>query len=187
MLTLLSCYRALCDKVTALLDPWFLPLLARFSFAAVLSVYYWNSGLAKLSDGLFGFLQPTINAYVQIFPTITEAAGYDVDQISWVFTPIALLGSWAEVILPALIIVGLFTRGAALAMVGFVIVQSVVDVYGHNIDAVTRGAWFDGYSDSLVLDQRLLWVTILLVIAVKGAGWLSLDRLFNIDGSAAKD
>jgi hypothetical protein len=34
--------------------PALLPTLARFLFVAVLFLYYWNSGLTKLGDGLFG-------------------------------------------------------------------------------------------------------------------------------------
>ena len=43
------------------------PLLARFLFAAVLFMYFWNSGLTKLGDGLFGIFQPSVGAYAQIF------------------------------------------------------------------------------------------------------------------------
>lgn len=157
---------------------WFLPVAARFSFAAVLLGYYWASAMTKSSDGFFGFLFPTIGAYYQILPGITEAAGYDPGAISWIFVPIVLLGGWAEVILPLLIIVGLFTRGAALAMIEFVILQSVVDIVGHDVNA---GAWFDRASDGLILDQRLFWLFLLAVLVLKGAGRVSLDRLLGID------
>ena len=114
----------------------------------------------------------------QILPGITEAAGYDLEAIHPLFTLIVLLGSWAEVILPLLILVGLFTRGAALAMMGFVVVQSVVDIWGHDVAA---GAWFDRASDSVVMDQRLFWLFILAILVTKGAGPLSIDRALSID------
>ena len=129
--------------------------------------------------GFFGFLFPTVGAFYRILPNVTEAAGYDPSAISWIYVPIVLIGNWAEVILPLLIVVGLFTRGAALAMIGFIIVQSVVDVLGHDVNA---GAWFDRASDGLILDQRLFWLFLLAVLVLKGAGRLSLDRLFGIDG-----
>lgn len=92
-----------------------------------------------------------------------------------------LAGSWAEIILPLLIVVGLLTRGAALAMIGFIVVQSLTDIYGHGADVVTIGGWFDRASDALILDQRLFWVFVLLFLLVKGAGRLSLDHWLGID------
>ena len=64
-------------------------------------------------------------------------------------------------------------------MIGFIIVQSVVDIWGHGVIGPDIGGWFDGHSGALIMDQRLLWVTILLVLVVKGAGALSVDRLLS--------
>ena len=166
------------DRAERLAGQWFLPLGARFTFIAVLLGYYWSSAMTKFSAGFFGFLSPTLGAHFQILPGITETAGYDLEAIHPIFTLIVLLGSWAEVILPLLILLGLFTRGAALAMMGFVMVQSLVDVYGHNVEA---GGWFDGASDSVVMDQRLFWMFILAILVSKGAGPLSLDRVLGIE------
>ena len=87
----------------------------------------------------------------------------------------ALAGGYAEFILPALIVLGLFTRAAALGMAGFVVVQSLTDIFGHGVAA---GAWFDRASDALILDQRAFWMLLLVVLVLKGAGPLSIDRLF---------
>lgn len=151
-----------------------LPVLARFVFAAVLLFYYWNSGMTKI-DG-FGL---SSGAYVQIFPKAMEAVGYDTSQLSLFHTLVVLGGTLAEFILPALIIIGLLTRLAALGMIGFVIVQSLTDLFGHGGIAHegTLGAWFDRLSDALILDQRAFWVLGLLILVFKGAGWLSVDRL----------
>ena len=156
-----------------------LPLLARIVFAGVLLVYYWNSGLTKLGDGFFGFLSPSSGAYVQIFPKAMEAAGYDVSQLSWFHWAVVVAGTWAEFILPLLILIGLMTRLAALGMIGFVVVQSLTDLFGHGGIAHegTLGAWFDRFSDALILDQRAFWVLGLTVLVFKGAGALSIDRL----------
>ncbi|MGI9439453.1 MAG: hypothetical protein ACR2OT_00565 [Parvibaculales bacterium] len=181
MTKILNFYRAVVGRIGALLDPWLLPHLARFAFAAVLAAYYWVSAMTKFEDGVWGFLHLTFGAYYQILPQVVEAAGHNPDNISPIYTVIVLLGSWAEVILPALIILGLFTRGAALAMIGFIVVQSLTDIFGHNLDAESIGAWFDRASDSLILDQRLFWVSLLLVLVVKGGGYLSLDYLLGID------
>lgn len=156
-----------------------LPLLARLVFAAVLFMYYWNSGLTKLGDGLFGFLSPSPGAYVQIFPKAMEAVGYDTSQLSVFHWAVVTGGTIAEFVLPVLIVIGLFTRLAAFGMIGFIIVQSLTDLFGHGGIAHegTLGAWFDRMSDALILDQRAFWVLCLLILVFKGAGALSIDRL----------
>jgi len=157
-----------------------LPTLARFTFAAVMLAYFWKSAVTKLGSGLFGIFSPSDGAYVQIFPRAMEAVGYDSSQLGLFHWLVALAGTWAEFILPALILVGLFSRLAAIGMIGFVFVQSATDVVGHGAtDVKTLGAWFDGVPDSVILDQRLLWVTVLAIIVVKGAGPISLDRLMG--------
>ena len=64
---MLDRFTALHDQVFARvqvhLEDWFLGLFARFVFAAVLFIYFFNSALTKISDGLFGFLAITDNAY----------------------------------------------------------------------------------------------------------------------------
>ena len=156
-----------------------LPILARLVFAGVLLVYYWNSGLTKLGDGIFGFLQPSAGAYVQIFPKAMEAAGYDTSQLTFFHWAVVTGGTIAEFVLPLLIVIGLFTRLAAAGMIGFVVLQSLTDLYGHGGIAQegTLGAWFDRMSDALILDQRAFWVLCLMILMLKGAGALSLDRL----------
>lgn len=154
-----------------------LPTLARVIFAAVLFGYYWVSAMTKLGDGVLGLFRPSLGAYAQIFPRAMEAAGYDVSQLTLGHTLVVLAGTWAEILLPVLIVAGLFTRLAALGMIGFVVVQSWVDVVGHGADAGTIGAWFDKAPSSLILDQRAFWVFLLLYLVFRGAGPVSLDRL----------
>jgi putative oxidoreductase len=89
---------------------------------------------------------------------------------------VILAGTWSEFILPALILVGFFTRLAAIGMIGFVIVQSMTDIVGHG---AATGSWFDNLSDGVILDQRALWVLLFVVLVVKGAGPLSLDRVLG--------
>ena len=157
-----------------------LPLLARFVFAAVLLIYYWNSGLTKMGDGFLGLFSPSVGGYAQIWPKAMEAVGYDVSQMSIFHWAVVVAGTIAEFVLPLLIVVGLLTRLAALGMIGFIVVQSLTDLYGHGgiEHAATVGAWFDRMSDAAILDQRAFWVLCLLVLVFKGAGSLSLDRAF---------
>lgn len=155
-----------------------MPLLARLVFAGVLLQYYWNSGLTKLGDGFLGFLFPSSGAYVQIFPKAMEAVGYDTSQLGIFHWAVVVGGTVAEFVLPLLIVLGLLTRLSATAMIGFIAVQSLTDLYGHGgIDHEgTLGAWFDKMPDALILDQRAFWVLCLLILVFKGAGAIGLDR-----------
>ncbi len=160
------------------LDGWFLGLLARFVFAAVLLVYYLNSAATKVGDGIAGFFTIGDNAYFQILPSVVEAYGYDASQVPlFPWDLIVIAGTYAEFVLPLLIVLGLFTRLAALGMIGFTLVQSYVDIAFHGADAATIGAWFDNLSNAAILDQRALWVFLLVTLVVKGAGAVSLDAL----------
>jgi putative oxidoreductase len=156
MTAITNLYNSIMGLVLKALGDWFLPTFARFSFAAVLLMYFWNSAKTKLGDGIFGFLSPSDNAYIQMFPKTVEALGYDTSQLGAFHWLVAVGGTVAEFILPALIIIGLFTRLAA----------------GKDI-----GAWFDGPSNALILDQRLMWVVLFAILIVKGAGPLSVDRM----------
>ena len=170
---------ALHDRAAALGDaaaPWLLPTLARAVFAATLLAYYWASAVTKLGGGPFS---PSAGAYIQIFPKAVEAAGYDVSQLSAVHTAVVLLGTWAEFLLPVLIVLGLATRLAALGMIGFVAMQSLVDITGHGLAAADIGAFFDTNPSSLILDQRAFWVLLLIILALRGAGPLSVDRILQ--------
>jgi putative oxidoreductase len=104
--------------------------------------------------------------------------GYDPSGLSVWNWLVALAGGYAEFLLPALIVLGLLTRLAALGMAGFVLVQSLTDIFGHGAAA---GAWFDRASDALILDQRALWLLLLAVLLCKGAGPLSADRYLGVE------
>lgn len=158
-----------------------LPLLARFAFGAVLLVYFLKSAGTKIGDGFLGLFQPAPGAYFQIFPRAIEAAGYSPDALSLWHYLVVLAGTWAEILLPVFIIAGLFTRLSAIGMIGFIIVQSLTDLYGHRLidEPASVGAWFDAAPGSLLMDQRLLWIMLLLILVFKGAGPLSLDWLLS--------
>ncbi len=165
-------------------DSWLLGLIARFAFAAVLWGYFLNSAKTKVGDGLLGFFSISSGAYYQIALPAVEAAGGDVDAVS--FFPwglIVFMGTYAEFILPLLIVIGLFSRLAALGMIGFIAVQTFVDITVHQIGAESIGALFDRFPDSIIADQRLLWIVPLTVIAIKGPGLLSVDALLTRSSS----
>ncbi len=163
-----------------MLDGWFLGLAARLVFISVLGLYYYNSGLTKLGEGFFGFITPSVGAFGQILPPILEAAGYDTSAIPvFPWHLIVIVGTWAEFLFPLMILLGLFTRVAALGMIGFVVVQSYVDIAYHGLEPKFIGSMFDRFPDAIIYDQRLLWVFVLVVLVVKGAGKLSLDQLLS--------
>ncbi|MBM7069442.1 DoxX family protein [Actibacterium sp. 188UL27-1] len=156
-----------------------MPTLARVIFLGVLFLYFWNSAVTKVSDGFFGIFSPSTGAYAQIFPKKAEEVLYDPAMFSAMEKTIIIAGTWAEFIFPVLIVVGLLTRLSALGMIGFVVVQSLTDIFGHGADEKTIGAWFDGPSDAVILDQRAFWVFLLVFLVLRGAGPLSLDALLQ--------
>ncbi|NRB35129.1 MAG: DoxX family membrane protein [Rhodobacteraceae bacterium] len=173
MTTLISLHNALFDRISR--AEFLVPTLARLTFIAVLLIYFWNSAMTKLGDGIFGFLSPSVGAYVQMFPKQMEAISYDVSQLGVFYWLVAVAGTWAEFILPFLLLIGLLTRLAAFGMIGFVVVQTIVDVNGHG---VVLGNLFD--NAPTLIDQRTMWIFLFLVIILKGAGPISADRLLKI-------
>lgn len=162
------------------LENWFLGLAARFVFAGVLLFYLLNSARTKVGEGVMGFFTITDNAYFQILPSVVESYDYDASQIPFFpYDIIVAAGTYAEFILPILIVVGLFTRIAAIGMIGFIAVQSLVDILFHGADEKTIGALFDRFSDSVITDQRSLWVFLLIYLVIRGAGAISLDHLLS--------
>lgn len=173
-------YSLIFEKLQSALEDWFLGLAARFVFAGVLLVYLFNSALTKVGDGVLGFFAIQDNAYFQILPSVVEHYDYDASQVPFFpYDIIVAAGTYSEFILPLLIVVGLFTRAAALGMIGFVAVQSFVDIAFHGADAKTTGALFDRFSDSVIVDQRSLWVFLLVYLVIRGPGLLSLDTLWT--------
>ncbi len=168
-------YDRLITRITPLGDAT-LPTLSRLTFAGVLFMYFWNSGLTKLGDGIFGIFSPSTGAYAQIFPKAFEATGYDTSQLNAFHWAVVTGGTIAEFLLPVLIVLGLLTRLSALGMIGFIVVQSLTDIIGHGAEF---GAWFNRMPGELIADQRAFWVLALLILVFKGAGPLSLDRLFR--------
>ncbi|MEC7763884.1 MAG: DoxX family membrane protein [Pseudomonadota bacterium] len=164
----------LIDRLDAAAAP-VIGTLMRVTFAATLASYFWASAVTKI-DGV-GL---SINGYAQILPRAMEAVNYDAAQLGVFHAGVVAAGTAAEFVLPALILLGLLTRPAALAMIGFVVVQTLTDLIGHGAlgQPETLGALFDRVPDSPILDQRLLWVTLLAALVLTGPGPLSLDRLF---------
>ncbi|USG62555.1 DoxX family protein [Sneathiella marina] len=175
MSTVSNVYAAVFGPLETMLQNWLPGLAARLIFSSVLLAFFWQSALTKIGDSIFS---PSVGAYAQIFPKALEAAEYDTDQLSSLHTVIVFAATYAEFILPALILVGLATRLASIGMAVMIIIMSIVDIFGHNIDAKTIGQLFDRVQDSVIMDQRLLWMFPLIYLVVKGPGLISLDQIF---------
>ena len=80
----------------------------------------------------------------------------------------AVFGTFGELFFPVLLILGLFTRLGALGL--FAVNLMAVVSYWHVLGA-------DGYEAGLA--QHVLWGYMLAVIALVGAGWISIDRLLE--------
>ena len=167
-------HNSIFGAIERLLNGWFLGLAARLVFSSVTMLFFWNSAKTKLGSNP---LSPSTGAYAQIFPKKFEAAGYDTDAMASLDTLVVLAGTYAEFLLPAFILIGLFTRLSAIGMIGFITVMSLVDISGHGLDAKSIGAMFDRFQDAVIADQRLLWIFPLAYLAVKGAGAISVDGL----------
>jgi putative oxidoreductase len=161
------------SDITTRLDKadWLLPTLARIVFALVFLVYFLNSAGLKIEGSIFS---PSAGAFGQIFPKAAEEVLWDVTQMSFFQRLVIFGGTIAEFVLPVLIVLGAFTRLAALGLIGFTIVQTLVDVTGHGVEL---GSWLNNAPE--LIDQRTLWVFLFAVLVVKGAGPLSIDRLLS--------
>lgn len=182
--TMIRLHNAVFTLIEQSTGNWLPGLFARAAFASVLALYFWSSFLTKISAGPLGFLSVADGAYYQILPSVIEAAGNDVANVAFFpWTVIVYLGTYAECLLPLLIITGLFTRLASLGMIGFIAVQSFVDVVFHGIGAEATVAMFDRFPDAVIFDQRLLWIVPLVFLVIKGAGQVSLDGVLSKRGS----
>lgn len=128
-----------------LISDSFLVLVARIAIAAI----FFMSGRTKVSDVL----------------TITPST-YELFRTEYALPVIspelaAHLSTYSEHLFPLLLVLGLFTRLSALALLGMTF---VIEVF------VYPDAW----------PTHLSWAGLLLIIIARGAGVLSLDRRLGI-------
>ncbi|MEL6978725.1 MAG: hypothetical protein AAGM38_08625 [Pseudomonadota bacterium] len=178
-------------------ENWLLGLAARLIFASVLLFFFWNSAFLKViapdfspeaiqaqqmgrlvPTGPLDYLTVEPSAYSVIAPQAVEAVGGDLSKLDLVTTLIVHAGAYGEFILPGLIVLGLFTRIASVGMIIFIGVMTWVDAQRSPEEWNTL-LLFDNNADALLMDQRLLWLFLLLYLAIRGAGAISLDYLFG--------
>jgi putative oxidoreductase len=135
-----------CTAASTLLSGDLLQLVARFGIAAV----FFLSGRTKVE----GVLDITPSTY-ELFRT-----EYVLPWVDPVFA--AHAATYAEHLFPILLVLGLFTRLSALALLGMTLVIQVF-VYPY--------AW----------STHLSWAAILLFLIGRGAGRWSLDRALGLE------
>jgi putative oxidoreductase len=91
-------------------------------------------------------------------------------------TAAAVAGTFGELFFPLLVVAGLFTRVGALGL--FAVNLMAVVSYWHVLGQ-------EGFEAALA--QHVLWGFMLAVIAVTGAGWISLDAMFERSAVARAD
>jgi putative oxidoreductase len=142
---LLVLWNTVAERLQRLINDSILALVARISIAAIFLL----SGRTKVE----GFLTITDSTY-ELFRT-----EYNLPLISPELA--AHLSAYAEHLFPTLLILGLFSRLSALALLGMTL---VIEIF------VYPDAW----------PTHLSWAGLLLVIIGRGAGAISLDRRLGI-------
>ena len=127
------------------LPPWLLLLVARLGVANV----FWMSGRTKV-EGLLTVKASTLYLFEY---------EYKVPLLPPDFA--AYAATYAEHILPVLLVLGLFTRFSALGLIAMTLVIQLF---------VLPDGW----------PTHLLWMAPLLVVVRYGAGPVSLDRVLKI-------
>lgn len=133
------------DWLTSVVGHDVLSLASRIGIAAV----FWLSGRTKV-DGLLSVNENAVALF---------ADEYKVPLLPPEFA--AHMAAYAEHLFPLLLVFGLFTRYAAIALLGM---TAVIQIF------VYPSAW----------PTHLTWAVILLYLIGRGAGAFSLDRVFGI-------
>jgi putative oxidoreductase len=143
--TLRDRWNRVANMLNALVSSSMLSLVARFAIAAI----FFLSGRTKVS----GLLTITPGAY-ELFRTEYK--------LPLVPPEVAVhMAAYAEHLFPILLVLGLFSRFSAFALLGM---TTVIEVF------VYPDAW----------PTHLSWAGLLLIIIGRGAGKLSLDHWFGI-------
>ena len=138
-------WNALADRVESLLTHDVLALVSRVSIAAI----FFLSGRTKV-EGLLTIKDTTYELFRTEYrlPLVPPEIA-------------AHMSAYVENIVPILLVLGLFTRGSALVLLGM---TTVIEVF------VYPDAW----------PTHLSWATILLYLIARGGGRVSLDHVLRI-------
>ena len=137
------------DRAVAVISGRIPESLMLLFMRVVLAGIFWRSGQTKLAEG--SWFQISDSAYY-LFET--EYSGVPLPSHF-----AAVMATVSEHLFPVLLVFGLFTRAAALALLGMTMVIQIF---------VYPDAWWTEHS---------LWVAMQLALIVRGAGAISLDHL----------
>lgn len=138
-------YARATDLASRVISDSLLALVARVAIASI----FFLSGRTKVS----GFLEIKDSTYI-LFQEEYHLPLVPPDLA-------AHMATYAEHFFPLLLILGLFTRGAALALLGM---TAVIEIF------VYPDAW----------PTHLSWAALLLLLVARGGGAWSLDRRFGL-------
>ena len=134
--------------VTSLSAPWIdavMLLFVRVSLAGI----FWRSGRTKVDEG----------SWLSVSDTATFLFEEEYKGVPLPPEFAAYMATYAEHLFPVLLVIGLFTRLSALALLGMTMVIQIF---------VYPEAWWS---------VHMIWVALALVLIVRGGGSLSLDQL----------
>jgi putative oxidoreductase len=141
------------DRAAALVSAKWAETIMLLMVRAALAGIFWRSGRTKVEEGSL--------------LTVSENTIYQFGDDPFNKVPLlpsdvaAYLTTYAEHALPILLVIGLFTRLSALALMGMTLVIQLF---------VFPEAWWQ---------VHILWVALALVLIVRGGGGLSMDRLLS--------
>ncbi len=141
------------DRAVALLSGRFAESIALIFVRIALAVIFWLSGRTKVEEG--SLLTVSENAIYQF----SEEPFSNVPLLPSEFA--AYLTTYAEHFLPILLVLGLFTRLSALALLGMTLVIQLF---------VFPEAWWQ---------VHIIWVALTLILITRGGGRFSLDAVLN--------
>lgn len=141
--------KSLLARMQSLAGSHALESLALLFTRVVLAGIFWRSGRTKVEEGSLLTLSDTtfflFKEEYSAVPLPPELAAY--------------MATWAEHLLPVLLVLGLGTRLSALALIGMTLVIQIF---------VYPEAWWTVHA---------LWLAMALQLVTRGPGSLSLDRL----------
>jgi len=142
----------------------FLKPVLLLGFRLYVAYVFFKSGLTKVDDSFM----------------VTDTTLYLFEEYNVPLLPsdvAAYLATYAELILPILLVIGLFTRPAALGLfiLNAVAANAFLQAEYHTNVAGTTLKWLEHPGDW----QHVLWGVMLAVIFTFGPGALSLDKLIS--------
>jgi putative oxidoreductase len=140
------------DRLTAWLSGTMPEAVMLLSVRIALANVFWSSGRTKVEEG--SLLSVSENALYQFADDPFNKLPLLPPEFA------AYLTTYCEHLFPIMLVLGLFTRASALALLGMTMVIQLF---------IFPEAWWPVHS---------LWVALALVLVVRGGGHLSLDRLF---------